>query len=112
MDTLDGEVHHAYGPLPNALYLIDSTGHIAFRALFAGQEGLIRRNLEKLLEQEFEGYLPAKLGQQKNLIIPLMKSMRHFDHAVARAGHKAEEDFKREMGGTMYAFEKMMSKDQ
>lgn len=35
VDTLDGATHRAYGPLPNAAYLIDRTGHVAFRALWA-----------------------------------------------------------------------------
>lgn len=34
----------------------------------------------------------------------------HFDQVVSRAGKKAEEDFRREMGNVMYGMEKLMSK--
>src|SRR3954447_6042122 len=63
VDTLDGKTHRAYGPAPNSAYLIDRTGHVAFRALWAGQEGLLRDRIEELLENETEG-IPMVLGEQ------------------------------------------------
>lgn len=110
VDRLDGDTHQQYDLLPNPLYLIDSTGQVAFRALFAGQESLIRSKLEELDSHESSNDVPVNFGEQKNIVIPLVKATRHFDHAVARAGKKAEEDFQREMGGLMYGMEKLMSK--
>jgi len=49
VDTLEGVTHRAYGPLPNSIYLVDRGGHVAFRALWAGQEGLVRDKLDELL---------------------------------------------------------------
>jgi Iodothyronine deiodinase len=110
VDTLDGATHRAYGPLPNSAYLIDRTGHMVFRALWAGQEGLLREKLTELLEREARGGDPVNLGQQENLMIPLIHGAAEFDYAVARGGEKSKEDFRREMGNVMYAFEKLMGK--
>jgi hypothetical protein len=52
VDGIDGAVHRAYRPLPNSLYLIDSTGHVAFRALWAAAERLLRRKIEELRKRE------------------------------------------------------------
>lgn len=110
VDTLDGATHNAYGPLPNSAYLIDRTGRVAFRALWAGQEGLLRDKIEDLLRRERAGEDPINLGQQENLLIPMIHGAAEFDHAVARGGEKSKEDFRREMGTVMYALEKLMSK--
>jgi hypothetical protein len=108
VDTLDGAIHNAYGPLP--AYLIDRTGRVAFRALWAGQEGLLRGKIEELLLRDAAGQDPANLGQQENLIVPLIHGSAEFDHAVARGGEKSKQDFRREMGTVMYALDKLMSK--
>lgn len=110
VDSLDGQTHNAYGPLPNSAYLIDRTGRVAFRALWAGQEGLLRDCVEELLKREAVGEDPVNLGQQENLIIPLIHGGAEFDYAVARGGEKSKEDFRREMGIVMYGLQKLMSK--
>src|SRR5918992_2552729 len=61
VDTLDGTVHRAYDPLPNPVYLIGRSGQVAFRALWAGQESLLRDRIEELLEREAEGEDPVVL---------------------------------------------------
>lgn len=112
VDMLEGSTHKAYGPLPNSAYLIDRTGHVAFRALWAGQEGLFRNKLEELLKREAKGEDPVSLGQEENIVIPFIHGAAEFDHAVERGGEKAKEDFRREMGNVVYGMEKLMSKLQ
>ncbi len=109
VDSLDGSTHIAYGTLPNSIYLIDRTGRVAFRALWAGQENLLRDRIEQLLKRESHGEDPVSLGQQENLIIPLIHGAAEFDRAVGRGGEKSKEDFRRELGNVMYGFEKLMS---
>ena len=109
VDTLDGTVDRQYGPLPNFAYLIGSSGRVAFRALWAGQESLLRKNVEELLEREAAGEDPVVLGEQENLIIPLVHGMAEFDYVVGRAGEKAKADFKRAFGGAVYALHKIGS---
>jgi hypothetical protein len=108
VDTLEGTVHRAYLPLPNPVYLIDSTGHVAFRALWAGQHGLLQGKLEELLVREVKG-VPLVLGEQENLVIPMINGSAEFDYAVGRGGKKAKEDFRRAMGNAMYGLQKLMS---
>jgi hypothetical protein len=110
VDTIDGATHRAYDEMPNAVYLIDRTGHVSFRALWAGQETLVRRNLEELLGREGAGEDPVVLGENENRMIPMIHGATEFDHSIGRGGQKAEEDFRREMGGVVYSFDKLMSK--
>jgi hypothetical protein len=73
---------------------------------------LLRERLAALLRREAAGEAPINLGQQENLMIPLIHGATEFDYTVARGGKKAKEDFRREMSNVMYAFEKLMSKWQ
>lgn len=42
-------------------------------------------------------------------MIPLIHGVAEIDHTLARAGEKAQEDFRREMGNVIYGMEKLMS---
>src|SRR5262249_30161868 len=110
VDTLDGATHQAYGPLPNSVYLIDRAGRVALRALWAGQEGLLRDKIEELLKREAAGETGVNLGQRENLIIPLIPGGHEFDYVATRRGEKSKEDFRREMGKEMYGLQKLISK--
>lgn len=110
VDTLDGATHEAYGPLPNSVYLIDRAGHVAFRALWAGQERLLRGKIEELLKRTTAGEQSVNLGQQENLVIPLLHGGAEIDRTLARAGDRAKQEFRREMGDVMYGMQKIMSK--
>ncbi len=112
VDELEGTTHQAYGGLPNALYLIDSTGHVAFRALWAGQQKLIERKLRELIEREERGELPANLGEQENLLVPMLKGGAGFERAMERGGDKARADFRREMGIAVYGVQRLLSRLQ
>lgn len=110
VDTPDGAVDRGYGPLPNAAYLIGRSGRVAFRALWAGQERLLRKMIELLLEREAAGEDPVVLGEQENLVIPLIHGAAEFDHAVGRGGEKAKADFRRAFGNAFYALQKIGSR--
>jgi hypothetical protein len=53
---------------------------------------------------------PLNLGQEENLLIPLIRGAAEFDPAVIRGGQKSVDDFRGEMGTVMYGLEKLMSK--
>ncbi|HKH43882.1 MAG TPA: deiodinase-like protein [Thermoanaerobaculia bacterium] len=108
VDSLDGRVDRRYGAFANAAYLIGRSGRVAFRALWAGQEKLLRTKIEELLEREAAGEDPV-LGEQENLLIPLLHGTAEFDHAIARGGEKAKEDFRRAFGNAVYALQKIGS---
>jgi hypothetical protein len=109
VDDVIGTVHQMYGPLPNSVYLIDKTGSVAFRALWAGQESLLRKRIEELLRREDAGEDPVNLGEQENFVIPLIHGAAEFDYAVGRGGEKSKRDFRNALGSVMYGLEKMMS---
>jgi hypothetical protein len=110
VDTLNGTVDREYGPLPNSAYLINREGRIAFRALWTGQEGLLRDKVEGLFKREASGEQAVTLGEQENLLIPMIHGAAEFDHAVGRGGKKAKQDFRGAMGNIFYGFQKLMSK--
>ncbi len=55
--------------MANSIYLIDRTGRVAFRALWAGQEALIREHIEQLLSRESNGEDPVVLGETENRLV-------------------------------------------
>ena len=75
-----------------------------------GPGGPLRGKIEDVLAREAASPGPVDLGQQENLMIPLMHGALEFDAALSRAGEKAKQDFRREMGNVMYAMEEMMSR--
>ena len=70
---------------------------------------MLRERLAALLRREAAGEAPINLGQQENLMIPLIHGATEFDYTVARGGEKAKEDFRCEMSNVMYAFEKLIN---
>jgi hypothetical protein len=108
VDTLDGATHRAYGPVPNSAYLIDRTGHVAFRALWAGQEPLLRSKIEELLRREAEAQGSVDLGQRENIVIPMIHGGAEFERTMKRAGQKARDDFRRAVGNVVYVAQKAM----
>jgi len=52
----------------------------------------------------------VNLGEQENLVIPMIHGAVEFEHAITRAGKKAKQDFRREMGSVIYGFGQLVSK--
>lgn len=85
---------------------------MAFQALWAGQEALLRGKITELLKREAAGEESVNLGRQENFVIPLIHGGAEFDYTVARAGGKAKEDFRRELGSLIYGIQKLLSRLQ
>ncbi len=51
LDDMQGSLHRLFGGLPNAVYVIDGRGRVAYRASWADHRE-IRRVLERLLEAD------------------------------------------------------------
>ncbi|QUR65807.1 peroxiredoxin family protein [Mycobacterium spongiae] len=56
IDTLDGQVHRAYGSMPNAVYVIDPNGIVVFRSVWNDPAAV-----EKALQQAMAGGDPSQL---------------------------------------------------
>lgn len=107
VDDLAGTVHRAYRPLPNAVYLIDSSGHVAFRALWAAAPRLLARRVEELLLREAKGELPAVLGERAPRLGPLVRGAAEMEGTLARAGSRATADARRAMGPVPFALQRL-----
>lgn len=98
VDELSGKVHRKYGSLPNATFMIDKSGRIAFRAL-ATRPSVIADALDELLErQEERGVDHAVVQGGEDVTLPSLKSFFHVHRALRRGGQRAISDFEREMG--------------
>lgn len=86
-DDVEGTVHQALDPKPNAAYLIDRNGRIAFRALWAADE----RGLRQALESVARGETPAERESQRRLV-PMTMGMGEMRHMLEESGPRAKRD--------------------
>jgi peroxiredoxin len=98
IDELGGEVHRKYGALPNASFLIDKSGRIAYRSL-ASHGPSLGAALEELLERQKEdGHEHAIVHGGEDAIAPPFKTFLHAYRAIERGGYDAVMNFRGELG--------------
>lgn len=86
VDTIDGDLHRALDDKPNAVFLVDREGRIAFRALWASD-----RAIETALEQITQGKAPAPSSSQARFV-PILEGLGVMHAVFDRAGPRAERD--------------------
>jgi peroxiredoxin len=98
VDELNGRVHRKYGTLPNATFIIDRSGRIAFRSLASRPEPL-GEALEELLDRQSERGLDHNIvcGGEDTTIPSLRRFVRVYQ-ALERGGDASISNFRREMG--------------
>ncbi|HMK31684.1 MAG TPA: deiodinase-like protein [Terriglobales bacterium] len=94
VDSLEGRIHRAYGKAPNPTYVIDKSGHIAFRCLWT-QADVIADALEALVE---DGAERAVVEGGEDTSLPVASAVVHTHRALERGGERAIENFRSEMG--------------
>jgi peroxiredoxin len=98
VDELGGEVHRRYGALPNASFIIDKSGRIAYRSL-ASHGSSLGAALEELLEREKErGVHHAVVHGGEDAITPSLKTFLNAYRAIERGGYDAVVNFRGELG--------------
>jgi peroxiredoxin len=98
VDDLDGHVHRKYGKMPNSTYIIDKTGHVAFRALWT-KASVVEEALEELLSaQERNDHEPVVVRDGENLAMPVTYAILNSHRALERGGHKAIREFRERLG--------------
>ncbi len=93
VDTLDGEVHRAYGALPNMSWIISPSGRIVYKADWTDPR-TIRQALEQLgfeIDEKREGahmtpYYVETLSQRPNSTEEFMQGL--LDVGGARSAHE------------------------
>jgi peroxiredoxin len=98
VDELRGPIHRKYGKLPNATFLIDKSGRIAFRALWT-RPSVVEDTLEALLERQRDrGVEHAIVNGGEDRSFPLSYLMVHSYRTLERGGEKALADFRHALG--------------
>ncbi len=86
-DDIDGAFHRALDTKPNAAYLMDVDGKLAFRSLWAGDEQALRSALQSVVDEQ-----PLVASESTSTIGPLVRGLGHFHEVLQRAGPQAMRD--------------------
>jgi peroxiredoxin len=98
IDELGGEVHRKYGALPNASFIVDTSGRIAYRSL-ASHGSSLGAALEELLERQKErGVQHAVVHGGEDSVTPSLKTFLNAYRAIERGGYDAVVNFRGELG--------------
>jgi len=98
IDELGGDVHRKYGARPNASFIIDKSGRVAYRSL-SSHTGSLGAALEELLERQKErGSHHAVVHGGEDTITPSLKTFLNAYRAIERGGYDAVVNFRGELG--------------
>lgn len=98
VDDLRGSIHRKYSRMPNPAFLIDKSGRVAFRALWAQPEAL-GKAIEELLELQRErGVDHVVVSGGQDLSVPLSYGVLFSYRALERGGAGAIRDFRQAFG--------------
>lgn len=90
VDDIDGTLHQQLDPKPNAAYIMDTEGRVAFRALWSNdREEILRRALAEVALGR------APLSEQQGRMLPMMRGVAHMDRMLERSGPTARRDVRR-----------------
>ena len=98
VDDLSGSIHRKYSRLPNPAFLIDKSGRVAFRSMWANPEE-VAAAIEDLLEaQHKRGVEHAIVRDGEGLSMPVSYAMLSSFRALERGGREAVSDFREAVG--------------
>lgn len=97
VDDLSGSIHRKYSRLPNPAFLIDKSGRVAFRCMWA-QPDQLRKAIQELLETQDRGVDHAVVNGGQDLNAPISYGMLFSYRALERGGEQAFGDFRRVFG--------------
>lgn len=86
-DDINGTLHRALDPKPNAAFLMNRIGTVVFRSLWASDENALTQALENLLQDK-----PQNKTQSQKMLIPVARAMGHVQEVMQRGGSKAVYD--------------------
>lgn len=98
VDDVSGAIHRKYSRLPSPAFLIDRSGRVAFRSMWAGPEG-IESAIHELLDLQHErgvDHVVVKGGQ--DLSEPLSYARLSSYRALERGGERSLSDFRKALG--------------
>lgn len=86
-DDIEGSLHRALDPKPNAAFIMDITGSVVFRSLWASDEKALTQALDNLLHDN-----PQHKTQSQKMFVPVVKAMGHVYEVMQRGGPQAMRD--------------------
>ncbi len=98
VDDTHGSIHRKYSKVPNAAFLIDKSGRIAFRSLWARPETLAAAIQELLQVQREQGVDHAVVRDGEYLELPASYNALYAYRALERGGHQSVHDFRVALG--------------
>jgi hypothetical protein len=87
VDDIDGTLHQMLDPKPNAAYIVDADGTVAFRALWSNEERPLRRALDAVTH----GRAPLREGRAR--MVPMVRGIGAMADVLPR---DAQRDVRRE----------------
>lgn len=110
-DDINGTLHRNLDTKPNAAYLMDTTGKIVFRSIWARDEQSLATALENLVK----GRTQVK-KQSTKMMMPVIKAMGYFAETMNRGGKRAWKEmwisgFPIALAGTIAMFLKPLPRD-
>ncbi len=87
VDDIDGTLHRALDAKPNAAYLMDKSGNIAFRTLFAGDDAALGQALRSVSQ----GRPPPKM-ESSAMLKPMALAIGFIERILKEAGPQAQRD--------------------
>ena len=86
-DSIDGDLHRALDPKPNAAFLMNSNGDILFRSLWAADYAALRQALDEAASGR------AMMSTQSNRLLgPVTRAMGMVREVMERGGPQAVSD--------------------
>jgi thiol-disulfide isomerase/thioredoxin len=112
VDTLDGDLHRALDPKPNAAYLVSSKGEILFRSLWAADYDALHLALGDAADGK-----ALRRTQSTRLFGPVVRAMGMVREVMRRGGPQAERDlwraaFPMALAGLVATWFRPLSPDQ
>jgi hypothetical protein len=104
VDDVDGTLHRELDPKPNAVYLMDTEGRVAFRALWSNDRYEV---LRKPLAELAGGRAP--FTQHQGRMVPMMRGLTRMDHMLELSGPTARRDVRRS-APPMYAMARLAAR--
>lgn len=98
VDDLRGPIHKKYSKLPNPAFLIDKSGRVAFRCMWANPDTL-GKVIQGLLDlQQERGVDHAVVNGGQDLSMPLSYAVLYSHRALDRGGQQSVADFREALG--------------
>jgi len=88
VDDVDGTLHQKLGSHPNATYILDSSGNVAFRVLWSNDGRSLRKGLKAVLS--------GRSGERRPKVVPMLAGMGSMPESLERSGPTAKRDVLRQ----------------